>query len=57
MFAVADEALDLCRCVGHEATVFAILADGPRNCPGDPDPLRDAIAATGAASIRSERLA
>jgi DNA/RNA-binding domain of Phe-tRNA-synthetase-like protein len=47
MFAVADDVLDLCRSVGHEATVFAILADGLRNGPGDPDLLRDAVAAAG----------
>ncbi|GAA4259223.1 B3/B4 domain-containing protein [Dactylosporangium darangshiense] len=47
MFAVADDVLDLCRSVGHEATVFAVLADGLRNGPGDPDLLRDAVAAAG----------
>ncbi|WP_432979131.1 B3/B4 domain-containing protein [Dactylosporangium sp. CA-233914] len=47
MFTVADEVLDLCRCVGHEATVFAVLADGLRNGPGDPELLREAVAAAG----------
>ncbi|MFG2040711.1 B3/4 domain-containing protein [Dactylosporangium sp. NPDC048998] len=50
MFAVADEVLDLCRSVGHEATVFAVLADGLRNGPSDSRSaalLRDAIDAAG----------
>ncbi|MFI5916616.1 B3/4 domain-containing protein [Dactylosporangium sp. NPDC051541] len=47
MFAVADAVLDLCRSVGHEATVFAVLADGLRNGPGDPALLHDAVAAAG----------
>ncbi|MEU7872703.1 phenylalanine--tRNA ligase beta subunit-related protein [Dactylosporangium sp. NPDC049140] len=47
MFAVADEVLDLCRSVGHEATVLAVLADGLRNGPGDPKLLHDAIEAAG----------
>jgi DNA/RNA-binding domain of Phe-tRNA-synthetase-like protein len=47
MFAVADEVLDLCRSVGHEATVFVVRADGLRNGPGDPALLRDAIEAAG----------
>ncbi|WP_433051363.1 B3/B4 domain-containing protein [Dactylosporangium sp. CS-033363] len=47
MFAIADEVLDLCRSVGHEATVLAVLADGLRNGPGDPALLHDAIAAAG----------
>ncbi|MER7280097.1 phenylalanine--tRNA ligase beta subunit-related protein [Dactylosporangium sp. NPDC000244] len=47
MFAVADDVLDLCRSVGHEATVLAVLADGLRNGPGDPALLHDAVAAAG----------
>ncbi|GAA3299787.1 B3/4 domain-containing protein [Dactylosporangium vinaceum] len=47
MFAVAEEVLDLCRSVGHEATVFAVLADGLRNGPGDPALLHEAVAAAG----------
>ncbi|GAA2352209.1 B3/B4 domain-containing protein [Dactylosporangium salmoneum] len=47
MFAVADDVLDLCRSVGHEATVLAILADGLRNGPGDPSLLREAVEAAG----------
>ncbi|WP_433210283.1 B3/B4 domain-containing protein [Dactylosporangium sp. CS-047395] len=47
MFAIADEVLDLCRSVGHEATVLAVLADGLRNGPGDPALLHAAIAAAG----------
>ncbi|MEV6930329.1 hypothetical protein AB0M46_38410 [Dactylosporangium sp. NPDC051485] len=42
MFAAADDVLDPCRPVGHEATVFPILADGPRNGPGDPPLPREA---------------
>ena len=46
MFAIADEVLDLCRSVGHEATVLAVLADGLRNGPSDgavlPQAIRDA---------------
>ncbi|MET7397673.1 phenylalanine--tRNA ligase beta subunit-related protein [Dactylosporangium sp. NPDC005572] len=47
MFAIADDVLDLCRSVGHEATVLAVLADGLRNGPGDGSVLRDAVAAAG----------
>ncbi|MFB9178722.1 B3/4 domain-containing protein [Dactylosporangium sucinum] len=47
MFAIADDVLDLCRSVGHEATVLAVLADGLRNGPGDGSALRDAVAAAG----------
>ncbi|WP_433610310.1 B3/B4 domain-containing protein [Dactylosporangium sp. CA-139114] len=47
MFAIADDVLDLCRAVGHEATVLAVLADGLRNGPGDPALLHDAVAAAG----------
>ena len=47
MFAVADSVLDLCRSVGHEATVFAVLADGVRNGPGDPALLAAAAEAAG----------
>jgi DNA/RNA-binding domain of Phe-tRNA-synthetase-like protein len=43
MFAIADEVLDLCRSVGHEATVLAVLADGLRNGPSDGAVLRQAI--------------
>ncbi|WP_238016501.1 phenylalanine--tRNA ligase beta subunit-related protein [Dactylosporangium sp. AC04546] len=47
MFAIADDVLDLCRSVGHEATVLAVLADGLRNGPGDGSVLHDAVAAAG----------
>ncbi|GAA2625615.1 B3/4 domain-containing protein [Dactylosporangium fulvum] len=47
MFTIADEVLELCRSVGHEATVLAVLADGLRNGPSDPSVLRDAVAAAG----------
>ncbi|MGI5181128.1 B3/B4 domain-containing protein [Dactylosporangium sp. CA-152071] len=43
MFAIADEVLDLCRSVGHEATVLAVLADGLRNGPSDGAVLHQAI--------------
>ncbi|MEV4137835.1 phenylalanine--tRNA ligase beta subunit-related protein [Dactylosporangium sp. NPDC049742] len=43
MFAIADEVLDLCRSVGHEATVLAVLADGLRNGPSDGAVLQQAI--------------
>jgi DNA/RNA-binding domain of Phe-tRNA-synthetase-like protein len=47
MFAIADEVLELCRSVGHEATVLAVLADGLRGAPAGPAVLRDAIAGAG----------
>ncbi|MFF5234233.1 B3/4 domain-containing protein [Dactylosporangium sp. NPDC000521] len=47
MFAIADEVLDLCRSVGHEATVLAVLADGLRNGPSDGAVLHRAVAAAG----------
>ncbi len=43
MFAIADEVLDLCRSVGHEATVLAVLASGLRNGPSDGAVLHQAI--------------
>jgi hypothetical protein len=46
MFAIADEVLELCRSVGHEATVLAVLADGLHGASADPAVLRDAIAGT-----------
>lgn len=46
MFAIADEVLDLCRSVGHEATVFAVLAEGPFTGGGGAD-LAEAVAAAG----------
>lgn len=53
MFAIADEVLDLCRSVGHEATVLAVLADGVRNGPSDGAVLHQGAADT----VTIERLA